>query len=312
LKKDPGALADARRMLDAGLELLPQVLLDESVPRGEKIDLFRMMTGAAKVVEGEREPTTARVMAAVDPKLKDRSLSLSLMARFYLDYAWDMRADEAGGEPDRRLTRERLETAAMAGEEAWNLDKTNGRSAKLMMRTMLGLGDDEQRATWFARAVEAEPDDFTVYTERLEALEPKWGGSPEAMLAFGREYLKRGDWDARLPFVLVEAHLALSRYARDGYKTQPQPQYFRDNPEVLHDVKAVYDEYLKRTESPSLFHRSRYAELALWSGQYALAAEQFAAMGDKFSYAWFRNDARYNRARAELAAHAPQEPQDRR
>jgi hypothetical protein len=194
-----------------------------------------------------------------------------------------------------------LQVAAKAGSEAWNIDNTNARAAQLMMRVMLGLGELEQEAAWFHRAAQAEPDDFITYRDHLQALEPKWGGSPEAMIAFGRECLKGGDWDAGIPFILVEAHLALSQYAPDGYKSEPQPQYFRENAQAWQDVKAVHDEYLKRP-NPSLYHRSRFAEIALWAGKYEEAAAQFEAMGQKFSYDWFRNDARYNRARAEVAA----------
>ena len=307
-KQDPGAQADARRLFDAGLKLMPQVLADDAVPRSIRADLFGTMGDAARAVEGTREDAVARVMREADAQIRDRSLALTLMTRFFIDLAWDARG--ARFAPDVPADawepfRKSLLLAEEAGTAAWETDNTNGVAAKLMMRVALGQGKENASRLWFERACKVEPDNFYVYMERLQMLEPKWHGSPEAMVAFGRECVRQERWDGGIPFVLVEAHLTLSQYAPDGWKALPQAQYFRDHPEAWTDVKAVYDEYFKRTPSPSMFHRSRYAEVALWSGQYGEAAKQFEAMGDgKFSYGWFWNEPRYQRARAELAAHA--------
>jgi hypothetical protein len=304
-KNDPGSVADARRLFDAGRALVPGVLVDESVPQTVRAQLFKILGEASFAVEGSRESACAQAFAAADPKLKDRSFALGLTAGFYVDHAWDARgsgfADSVTDDGWKKFF-ERLKVGAQAGEEAWKLDPTNCGAAQVMMWASLGLEDKQQRRVWFERAAALDPHNMKIYRDRLRALGLQWGGTPREMIEFGRECLRAGNWEAGIPFILVEAHLELARHTPQGTQRLPQAQYFRDNSQAWEDVKAVYDQYFA-LGNPSIFHRSRFAEIALWAGKYDEAQEQFTLLGDEFSYGWFQNDARYKRARAELDAH---------
>ena len=150
--------------------------------------------------------------------------------------------------------------------------------------------DPETQITkWFEAGKLADPSNYQIYVQKLTTLEPKWHGDFEQMAAFGRACLSEGRWEARIPLLLVEAHLTASRYVPEGLALKPQPGYFRDNEAAWNDVKAVYDEYLKRVPE-SIFHRSRYATIAAWCGRWDEAATQLKALNGRCSRNWFGSD----------------------
>jgi len=72
------------------------------------------------------------------------------------------------------------------------------------------------------------------------------------MLAFGHECLDARDWNSGIPFVLIDAHKSLSKYAAD------EAAYWQV-PEVWADVQAVYLPCLKGLpENPA--KRSEYCQ----------------------------------------------------
>jgi len=57
---------------------------------------------------------------------------------------------------------------------------------------------------WFDRAVAAEFDWLQAYYAYLGALQPRWGGTHEAMLDFARECVNTGRFDTRVPSMAFE------------------------------------------------------------------------------------------------------------
>ena len=306
-KQDPqGSRAQATGMLDAALAQLPAILADPDVSRLALWELFDVVGEASKVVTGDRETYAARAFGVLDRTSKDRSMVLAVMADFHTSHAWDGRglgfADRVT--PDEsKLMEERLAVAQVAAEEAWRLDNANSFAARAMMKIELGQGEGTPRMeTWFRRAMAADPDCYDACARKLHYLEPKWYGSAEEMAAFGRECLATKRFDAGLPLILIEAHLKAARYTKDDYLREPQHDYFKD-PRVWDDVKAVYEPYLKRYPD-SLYHRTRYMQLAAWAGQWATARSQVDAMGKRFSYTLLRTREKYAALRDEIVAHS--------
>lgn len=297
----------ARELLERATAHVDAIAADRDVPREIVLDVIEDIGEVSREVTGSREHFAAKAFKTLDARCKDRSLVLTAMANFYRDYAWDARgrgfADQVN-EENFELMAERLEPAAMAAEEAWTIDNNNSFACRAMLGIELGQGEGRERMeTWFKRAMAADPDSYDACMNKLQYLEPKWyGADVNDMLAFGRECLAGGNWDVGLPLVLIDAHLAAARYTADGYQPRPSPAYFRDDPQAWADVKQVYDEYLRRLPD-SLYHRSRYAQIAAWAGQWAEADEQFKAMGDKISYGYFRTGTKYRAARAEVEQH---------
>jgi hypothetical protein len=195
----------------------------------------------------------------------------------YVKYAWDARGiGMANTVKDEgwKLMAERLKVAQEALEHAYALDPTDPRAPTEMLAVELGQGEGRDRMeSWWKRAMEANPDNYQACTSKLYYLEPKWYGSAEAMLAFGRECLKEGNWEGRIPFVLRDAHWTLAGYAKD------RDAYFA-RPEVWQDIRSVYEPYLAR-HPESAFDRSYYAYYATLCGQWGEARKQFEVLGDK-------------------------------
>jgi len=148
--------------------------------------------------------------------------------------------------------------------------------------------------TWYKRAMEADPDNFDACGKKMYYLEPKWYGGPAEMLTFGRELLAGGNWEARLPFKLVDAHLTLSGYQKEG-----KAEYFTDET-VWKDIEAVYERYLARYPD-SVWDRSFYAKLASKCGRWTEAKSQFDKLGDKVMVGAFADRAEMDRFKAEAA-----------
>ena len=110
------------------------------------------------------------------------------------------------------------------------------------------------------------------------------------------------NWDSGIPLILIDAHFDAARYVQGVDLAAQRRAYFQANPQAWTDVKAVYDEYLRRVPD-SRYHRSRYAEIASWAGQWEEAERQFKAMGDRFSFTWFRTATHYRQVRVEVQSH---------
>jgi hypothetical protein len=68
---------------------------------------------------------------------------------------------------------------------------------------------------WFDRAVAAQFDHLPVYYDYMSALLPRWGGSHEAMLSFGKECVETGRFDTQVPKLFYEIILTIAENDRD-------------------------------------------------------------------------------------------------
>jgi hypothetical protein len=233
----------------------------------------------------------------LDKKAPNSSLRFTVEGEYYVDYAWDARtglfADKVTPEQSK-LFEQRLKLAASALEKAWELDKTNYWAAMRRITVAKGLGGPrEVMERWFERATKAKPDTLHPYWAKLDYLEPKWHGSRDGreMLEFGRECVKGGNYKARIPFILIEAHMRLAQYPRGDrtfYSSKPDPGHFKE-PGVWEDVRSVFEPYLK--QSPDAHRdRSSYARLACWCFQWKEAKQQFRTLGDNLDRSAFESE----------------------
>jgi hypothetical protein len=115
------------------------------------------------------------------------------------------------------------------------------------------------------------------------------------MLAFGRECQQTGNWKAKLPLILVEAHENLSQYNRDN------PGAYYQQADVWPDIKSAYDPYLQQSPKDA-YERSRYAFFACLCGQWDEAHRQFTQLGNDTDVRVFRSPQTLNQLRNEAAA----------
>jgi hypothetical protein len=200
---------------------------------------------------------------------------LALKGRAYVDWAWEAR----GGGWANTVTPQgwkdmaaRLDEASAALTRAWQLDPDDADVAVEMINVELGRnGDRDVMEAWFKRAMAADPDCYAACTSKLYFLEPKWHGSAEDMLAFGRECVAGGNWRERLPAVLIDAHVALAAYEadKDAYWLKPG---------VWDDVVRVYAEHVRLFPDDSDI-RGYYAKFAYKCHQWKVLNEQLAKLG---------------------------------
>ena len=136
-----------------------------------------------------------------------------------------------------------LTEAGQAATEAWTAEPTCARAAEQMITVEKGAGSKrEEMEKWFERAMKANPNDKYACMLKLDYLHPKWNGSVEDMLEFGRQCRETKNWRSGIPLIFADAHyeVAKARRAEGGRTTA---DYFKDR-KIAQDVHDVYQEYL--------------------------------------------------------------------
>ncbi|HLY11365.1 MAG TPA: hypothetical protein VKW04_18830 [Planctomycetota bacterium] len=283
--------------LELALSRLGEGSADAGVPETLLRDIADSMTGTGMILTRDRKVWFQKVFDALTKARPESPVPLLVKGRVYTDYAWDARGQGYANTvtPDgwKRMA-DRLSEAEKALTAAWKLRPDDPEAPTQMLVVELGQGRGRQvMETWYQRAMRADPDNREAVRKKMYYLEPKWHGSAEAMLAFGRELLAGGNWDASLPYELVSAHLTLA-----GYEDSPDAYYKNDA--VWQDVKAVYDRALKRAPEATR-DRSYFAKLACWCGHWKEAKAQFDRLGERVDVQVFADADEMNRLRSEAA-----------
>ena len=191
---------------------------------------------------GRRKEWFDRVEAEVLAGLPADDARADLCAGWFLSqYAWDAR----GGGPaatvtpgGRKLFLERLDEAARRLEAAWDRDNTCAPAASAMVVVCMGRGKDrEEMETWFRRAVTADPTRTDVFDRKMLYLQPKWHGSAEEALAFGRQAAELGLWDTAVPVLLLQAHEGAAAASGEGVKYYERPEVWKEVGPVLEEIR---------------------------------------------------------------------------
>lgn len=214
-----------------------------------------------------------------------------LKGTFYLKDAWHARgsgyADTVTDEGSRLFT-ERLAEAEKALTKGWELNPRDERIARQMMRVELGQGNGRARMeTWFKRAVDLNPNYYEAFQSKLYYLEPKWHGSTEEMLKFGRECVRSDQWGGRVPLILMEAHESLVKYLDPQY----QADYWK-RPEVWKDIKAALKKF-SRLNPEDITWRQHYVRYAYRAEQWDDLNQQLPLLGS-INYQFFGGQAQFD------------------
>lgn len=274
----------------------PPLLAELNYDTGQELAKFWV-----KHLGADAETAIEKIFRALNQAAPRSPVAHMIKGDAYINYAWAARGDGYANTvtPEGwRLMAERLEVSAVEFEKAWSLLPTS-KTAELMVN--LELGRNTGRANmerWFKRAMELNPNNSSVCDSKMYYLEPKWHGSAEEMLEFGRECLATDNWASRIPLQLVAAHVRLMRHSR-------QNENYYKNPGVWSDIKAVYDRCLE-VDPDSTFDRSYLAYYACYCDQPKIAHQQFQLLGDKVSLEPFGNKKRMQAFRAEAEHRAQQ------
>jgi tetratricopeptide (TPR) repeat protein len=284
-------------LLEPALARFGEAARDAEVPDSVLMECGNVIASAWMYLDKDRKIGIDQVAGVFSKARPDGTLPLLFIGSAYFKYAWDARGNGWASTVTAegwKLMGERLLEAEAALIKVWERNPDDPQAPTLMIGVELGQGRGmDVMEKWFKRAMFADPDNLDACRKKMYYLEPKWHGSAEHMLEFGRALLAGGNWDARLPFQLIDAHLTLAGYASN------RAAYYKDEG-VWKDVKAVYETYLKgHPDSP--MERSWFAKLACWCGHFDVAHSQFQELGDKAVVTVFENRAGLDRLRAEAA-----------
>lgn len=285
--------------LVAALELFPQAAADPEMVPSDVLNLAELELSVAAsrrrfVLDSHRNPPDRKgafdiVYPAMEKRFAGTPYPLIFKGEFYTDYAWDARGTGYANNvtPEGwKLMSDRLQIAEAALKQAAEHDVPAGWGATAMITVKLGQGDGRAAMeAWFKRAMETNPDNFNTCWRKLYYLEPQWNGSPEIMLAFGRECRATENWRARIPMILASAHLELAQQSGN-------PGEYFSQPNVWDELQSLYEAYLSFYPNGRL-DRSNYAKIAAASGHWDVAAKQLDMLGDHPAPVVFPDPAAY-------------------
>jgi hypothetical protein len=132
-----------------------------------------------------------------------------------------------------------------------------------MITVCMGEGQQAEARLWFDRAVAARFDYEPAYVSYLSLLMPRWGGSPQKLLAFGTECAATGRFDTNVPFFLYRSQQYIRRDSDGSF--EPWAQF--------HAYAALEDAALKTAAAPE--HRSRAAYCRTIAAAVAVRQNQY-------------------------------------
>jgi hypothetical protein len=308
--RDPRAsqfAGEGKAFVAQGMALLPEVFADADIPTEFVALLFEAIGLASIELEGDRRTLLAAAARVADQGRVAKAAVMAATGEQFTSYAWDARGGGyASTVSDAQFAEfgRRVGVARAALERAWALDPKDPFVAKSMIVVcMAQSAPREEMEAWYGRATALDPYDPDVVSRKLTYLEPKWLGTVEELVAFGRELLKEGLWETGRPLAAVEAHLRAAVNLGTPERSTHVPDYaayFKAHPEAWADVKAASEGYLSRFPD-SLYHRTRYACIAAWCEEWDEANRQFARLGDRPSVT-FTDVATYQYLKAVAAA----------
>jgi hypothetical protein len=278
--------------LDAAKAAWPKVVASDTPPE-LVLDAFQTYAEARHNAKSDRKAEGTALIAAYEKSTKKDLIVALLRARLLIDTGWDARGSKTADKTSSKAM-ETFELNLHAAEDevkkAIAVDPASPAIAPLMIAIQLGICCEDQSEAWFRYGIAVDPGDLGLWFDRLHDLEPRWNGSAEEMLAFGREALATKQWAQRIPFVLIFAHFTLANYNDDYYKDAA----------VCRDVHTVYEPYLKMYPDAN-YERSGYASLLYKCGEYPSAQRELDRLGTNVRIGPFIERANFEKIRKDLA-----------
>jgi hypothetical protein len=192
--------------------------------------------------------------------------------------------EEEDAAKNRQIKTECLATAERDLEAACAQFPKAAVLSDLLMSVELAQGKGRDRMErYFAAAIAADPGRYDSYENKILYLQPRWHGSTEDVLAFGKECLDGNLWRTNVPLILIDAMETLE-------ETDPE---IRDDPEAQALLKRMYTEYLAIYPN-SVKYRGLYLKFLLHIGDFKEARKQDEILKDWWDLRQFSPDEREN------------------
>lgn len=210
----------------------------------------------------------------------DPWLSLMIEAMYHVAKGWKARgsgwANTVTDEGWRILAEEM--TAARKKFNAAYLSRPDlPHAAQRMISVRMASNGPVSEEEWFNRAVKAQMDYQKAYDSLMWAIRPRWGGSHEAMLAFGKKCLDTKRFDTDVPYNYVNAlNDVLSEIPARRWRAALA------NAGVLEALTELYDGYMKCSAWKNKDRlKLEQAAYQVWSGRYEKAKSVIEPMDEK-------------------------------
>lgn len=223
--------------------------------------------------------------------------ALTLCGRAYVRLAWNRRgagyADSVTDQGWKDFARY-LADAERCLERSWELDSTIADTADAMIEVELGQGRGRDRMElWFGRAMAVDPACYDAAYSKAWYLQPKWHGSAEHAISFGRECVESKEWKGRVPLMLWQVHRMLANDNASGLKDAHWKQ-----PGVWEDVRDSFERFFELNPG-AISWRHDYAFHAYKCGQFGKFLDLLPQMG-WVNHRYFGGEKRF----AEIVAEA--------
>ncbi|MCI0685388.1 MAG: hypothetical protein L0Y71_25085 [Gemmataceae bacterium] len=301
----PQALKEAGEMADAALALVATSAAEDDRNPDLEAHWFEACRSGIEVyrkLAGDHQAGFDRVdkLLAKTPALE--ALRLKVKGDFFIRYAWHARGSGLANtvtEEGWRKFKERLGQAKEALEQAWKIQPDDpATSTRMITITMALTGSREDMELWFERAIKADGNSREACAAKMDFLDPKWRGTAEELLAFGKACRDTRNWRAGITVLGTEPYVRIAQLRVEHLRP-----FFRA-PAVRETVEAVYDEYL--THHPH--DHGRRTEYAIWChyfGRYGDSNKHFRVLGDNVIRPWWVTEAGLNNIRNWVARHGP-------
>jgi len=272
---------------------LLSVIQDKTTPPEEA---YEVCDESLKEFNGDKD-NYAQAYSMTEPPLfanwPDESTSWLLKGEAYIQMAWlarGLQSTDTVTDEGAKLFNERLVEARKALNHAWDLNPKDARTAiQMMALEMAQGGDNGQMELWFQRAMDLNTNNYDACSDKLNYLEPKWGGSTDEMLQFGRECVENPKWGGHVPLILMDVHNLIHSYftddsQKDGYWKQPQ---------VWADIKSAFDRFFElNPDEVSWYHN--YAWYAYQAEDWDTLNEIIPKLGP-VNYKFFGGEDEFNK-----------------
>ncbi len=258
-------------------------LEDKDLPPKQALDACRELLVATQADPQDLPDAYNMMEAPLSKHFSKTAVPNAIKGVYYLDYAWQARgggyADSVT--PERwKLFGERLDTAAAALEKAWRIDPSEPFTAITMIRVELGQGKGRDRMElWFRRAMNADSNSLEACQAKLLYLEPKWHGSYQAMVEFGRQCTTNEAWGGFVTSFIADVHQSIANSSREG------ASYWK-RPGVWEDIRAGFEEFFRRNPDAVAAHYN-YAWYAYACGAWDVVAQQLPLLSEPIDVNYF-------------------------
>lgn len=212
-----------------------------------------------------------------------------MLGAYHLNIAWNTRGSAAASRVSASQWKGFEEQAAIATDHlqyAWSLHPELPYAPNNLISAALASSHGgETSHFWFLRTLDAQFDYYDAYVTMLHTLLPRWGGSHEQMLSFGRNCLRTHEFTTTVPYFVVDVLQKLQTMEQmDLSQTPTACAMLRELIEKRNAFRANAPETVLYEDDGSY-----HADLILLLEQCGfpdLAAQELVAAGDKIF--WYR------------------------